>query len=200
MLVLMNVGLRVGRGSPRTRSSAHAGSGSSQLSTGGINPRLTPIRLPINSTAPQPDARVPMYSLRIEASTGHRVTTRAGAEQLAMNHGPPPQGMLALFQNQDPGTLPGYRPVAPQVKRPASPRGLSPPVRHDMVQVQTDKAQGMDLRVGPTGDHHVGLAASDDPGGLGDRQVGRGITLGDRVARPLAVHEDRDVAGQHVGK
>ena len=58
----------------------------------------------------------------------------------------------------------------------------------------------MDLRVGAPGDHHVGPAAGDDPRRLGDRQVRRRVGLGDRVARPLAVDQDRDVAGQHVGQ
>ena len=50
------------------------------------------------------------------------------------------------------------------------------------------------------GDHHVGPAPADDPRRLGDGQVGRCVGLGDRVARPLAVDQDRDVAGEHVGQ
>ena len=130
--------------------------------------------------------------------TGAGVAARAEAEDLAVDPGPAGQGVLALLEDQDARPLAGDPAVAGDVERPAGPRGLAPPVRHLVEQAHPDQAQRVDLGVGPAGDHHVGPAPGDDPGGLADRHVRGRLGLGDRVARPLAVEQDRDVAGQHV--
>ena len=52
-------------GVPRTTSRPQFGSGSSQFRVGGIRPRLTPRRLAISSTPPQPETRLPIWPLRL---------------------------------------------------------------------------------------------------------------------------------------
>ena len=99
-----------------------------------------------------------------------------------------------------PAPSPGTQPSRRRSNGRQAWRRVALPARHVVEQAHPDQAQRMDLGVGPAGDHHVGPAAGDDPRRLGDRQVGRGVGLGDRVARPLAVDQDRDVAGEHVGQ
>ena len=139
-------------------------------------------------------------ALGVQAAAGHGVAARAAAQDLAVDLAPRAQGVLALLQDHDPRPLARHPAVATAVERPARLRRLALPPRHVLEQAHPDQAQRVDLRVGAARDHHVGPSPADDPRRLGDGQVGRGVGLGDRVARPLAVDQDRDVAGEHVGQ
>ena len=62
------------------------------------------------------------------------------------------------------------------------------------------KRHRVQLRLRPAGQAAVGGPALDDPDRLADGEPAARLAAGDRVARPLAVMNDRHMARQHVGQ
>ena len=66
-------------------------------------------------------------------------------------------------------------------------------------QIEAGDAEGMDHAVRAAGEHHVGVAAADDLGGLADGLAAGGAGRQAVGVRPLGVEHAGQVAGRHVG-
>ena len=79
-----------------------------------------------------------------------------------MDSSPAPQGVLSLLEDQDARPFARDPAVATAVKGATRLARVALPSRHIVEHRHPQQAQRMDLRVGASGDHHVGTASSDD--------------------------------------
>ena len=117
-----------------------------------------------------------------------------------MNSDPAGQRVVAIFEDDNPRSLAGNPAVSTSIERPAGESGIAAPMTHLAQKTHADQAQRVDFRVRAAGNHDVGAVSGDDSRGLAERDVACSLGLGDRVARSLAVVQDRDVAREHVGE
>ena len=123
------------------------------------------------------------------------VTGKAVADDLGIDLGAAPLGMLELFQHDDAGTLAHDEAVA----------GLVPGTRGALgcvVEAGRESARGgeardadaADGRLGAAGHHHIGVLEPDQPGGVADGMGPRRAGGDHRGIGPLEAEFDRDIA------
>ena len=122
-------------------------------------------------------------ALRVEPAGRHGVAAGTTAQDLAVDPAPRGSGRAVPSSRiRMPAPSPGTQPSRRRSNGRHAWHGS--PFQRDMFSSNAIRTtlKRMNLGIGTAGDHHVGPPARDDPRRLGDRQVGRGIGLGDRVA------------------
>ena len=155
---------RVGRsaaGAPRTRSSPHSGSGSSQFRTAGIRPRLTPSRLPISSTTPQPGDEVAHVALQGRDRDARRRRRRGGWPGTRRGPSRPSPPPWALTWPTSVGSSPASLSAARMAISVPNPRGRA---RRRVGRRSPSRSRGLRRRPSPRGQGVLALFEDQDAG------------------------------------
>jgi hypothetical protein len=120
--------------------------------------------------------------------------------KFAMDPGAPLQRMRQGFEDDDPRTLADHEAVAVAVERAACLLWFVVAPGERPHRIESGDAERGNRRVHPSGDHHIGVAVGDDPGGVPDSAGARSAGRHGAVDRPLRPESNRDMAGGEVGQ
>ena len=140
------------------------------------------------------DSPVSSGSVMWKASRAH-----AGAGQLGVDVGAAGLGVLELLEHQAAGALADHEAVAAGVERPRGVRGIVVARAESAGGGEAGHADRADGRLAAAGEHHVGVAAADDAGGVADGVRAGGAGGAGGAQRTLGAQLERHVRRAHVG-
>ena len=127
-----------------------------------------------------------------------RVGAHAVARELAIDRRATCLRVIVLFQHENSGAFSEDKAVTSDVPRPAGSGRIVVTRRQRARGAESADAKRRDARFGSTGDHDLGVAVFDQPGGFAETVVSRRACADGREIRPFVTVVDRHQARDHV--